>query len=171
MFGSFWKSKEKKAIQCTEDLINMFPNFLGVAKGWNGTDEVPDCIAHHPDILGFLYGFSFAVVSTASRKLRFDEEMQYRIIYQAICNVLNRPDDFREIGHRIINLEDAWDEDFVEYMRNGRDFALNFIGGIAVGTDKRSEAEMDILLKVLPGRVYSIMEENNITPINSSSFW
>jgi len=121
--------------------------------------------------LGFLYGFSFAVVSTASRKLRFDEETQYRIIYQAICNVLNRPDDFREIGYRVIKFEDAWDEDFVEYMRNGRDFAFYSVGSIAVGTDKRSDAEMDILLKVLPGRVYSIMEENNIPPINSSSFW
>lgn len=166
MFGSFWKSKEKKAIQCTEDLTNMFPNFLDIAKGWNGTDKVPDCIAYHPDILGFLYGFSFGVVSTASRKLRFDEETQYKIIYQAICNVLNRPDDFQEIGYRIIRLEEAWDEDFMEYMRNGRDYALYLVGSDALGTNKRNDAEIEILLKVLSGRVYSIMEENNILPIN-----
>jgi hypothetical protein len=166
MFGSFWKSKEKKAIQCAEDLTNMFPNFLNIAKGWNGTNEVPDCIAHHPEILGFLYGFSFAVVSTASRKLRFDEETQYRIIYQAICNVLNRPDDFQEIGYRIIRLEDAKTEEFMEYMEDGKDLAIQLGVRAVSGTDRESHEEMEFLVKMLRGRVYRIMEENNILPIN-----
>lgn len=164
MFGYFWKSKEKKAVQFSEDLTRSFPNFLDIAKGWNGIDKVPDCVAYHPVILGFLYGFSFMVVTTASRKTRFDDETQYKIMYQAICNFLNRPSDFEDIGWRIIRFEDTKNAEFQEYFDEGKNLA-HTIGWMAItGRDPKEDVDGKILLNILQGKVYKIMEESGVLP-------
>ena len=162
MFGHFWKSKEKKAEQCVRDLSQMFPNYLDVAKGRSGTDKVPDCVAFHPVILGFYYGFAFSVIFTASKKLRFDEETNYRIIYQAICNFFNRPNDFQEFGYRIMRLEDSKDSDFEQCVNDGADFAVK-LGMRIIANDRSADDTQTVVVgNVIRDTIAKVMEENDI---------
>ena len=159
MFGLFSRSKEKEAIKCIEELEQLFPDFLNLAKGISGAEKVPEAVAHHPVVLGFLHGFAFTMVVTASQKLRFDQELQYRIIYQAISNALNRSHEFQEIGYRIMRLQDSQNEEFQEHEALGREYLL----GISQGEMVRYMGVMEVP-QYLNGRVFTMLEEDGSLP-------
>lgn len=160
MFGFFGKRSERQILTCIDDLTRLFPDFLDIAKGFSGTEKVPDVVSFHPAILGFLHGFGFTMVSVASTKLGFTEETQYRIVYQAIGNTLNRSDEAQQIGYRIIQLQDMDDQEFVEYEELGCQFLL----GLSSGEEVRYMG-MQPLLPHLGGKVFSILEKNGLAKL------
>ena len=71
------------------DLTYAFPDILSLARGVDQTDPIPDPIAFHPIILGFLNGFGRTMVRVAALRLNLDES-QALVTYRAIANVMNR---------------------------------------------------------------------------------
>ena len=151
--------KNRKIRKNVNDLSNMFPKFLlMLAKGVNGTNRVHDSVANHPDVLGFMYGFALSIMKPTREKLGFDDETMYFIIYQAIADTLNRSDDMKFLGYRIIRYEDAGHPGFVEHQEMGQEYVVAMVGLMV--EDERSESVIKGIQALMGGKVYEILEEN-----------
>lgn len=160
MFGLFGNKADKKVTQCIDELTQMFPDIADIAKGYHGEGRVPDVVAFDASILGFLYGFAFGMVTIASMKLGFDEKTKRRIIYQSICNSLNRPDDYRGIEYRIDLFFKEDDEKFAEYWSLGSDYVCS------LGTGE--SCKWMGLIPVpdhMGSKVYEVMEAHGLDPL------
>tara|TARA_E500000178_G_scaffold30418_1_gene27584 strand:+ start:72 stop:347 length:276 start_codon:yes stop_codon:yes gene_type:complete len=73
-----------------KDLTHAFRDVLGLARGFNQDEPVPDAIAFHSVFLGFLNGFGRTMLRVASVRLGISSESQALVTYRAIANVMNR---------------------------------------------------------------------------------
>ena len=71
------------------DSTYAFLNMLSLARGVDQTDLVPNAIAFHPIVHGFLNGFGRIMVRVNALKLNLDAESQALVTYRAITNVMN----------------------------------------------------------------------------------
>ena len=76
--------------QYADDLTQVFPDVLGLARGIDQNEAVAEAIAFHPIVLGFFNGFGRTMVRVASLRLKLDTEAQALVTYRAIRRSQNR---------------------------------------------------------------------------------
>ena len=145
-------------VQYAEDLTNVYPNVLGLARGFNQTEPVAEAIAFHPIVLGFFNGFGRTMVRVASLKLGLDTEAQALITYRALANVMNRLGEMDRFETAIEALTTDPTDDFLRYQELGVQY-------LRAASTSGNQAITEQILKLVNHQISVLLDEHDLHPI------
>jgi hypothetical protein len=145
-------------VQYAEDLTNVYPDVLGLARGFNQTEPVAEAIAFHPIVLGFFNGFGRTMVRVASLKLGLDTEAQALITYRALANVMNRLGEMDRFETAIEALTTDPTDDFLRYQELGVQY-------LRAASTSGNQAITEQILKLVNHQISVLLDEYGLHPI------
>ena len=145
-------------VQYAEDLTNVYPDVLGLARGFNQTEPVAEAIAFHPIVLGFFNGFGRTMVRVASLKLGLDTEAQALITYRALANVMNRLGEMDRFETAIEALTTDPTDDFLRYQELGVQY-------LRAASTSGNQAITEQILKLVNHEISVLLDEHGLHPI------
>jgi hypothetical protein len=145
-------------VQYAEDLTNVYPDVLGLARGFNQTEPVAEAIAFHPIVLGFFNGFGRTMVRVASLKLGLDTEAQALITYRALANVMNRLGEMDRFETAIEALTTDPTDDFLRYQELGVQY-------LRAASTSGNQAITEQILKLVNHQISVLLDEHDLHPI------
>jgi hypothetical protein len=146
-------------VQYAEDLTNVYPDVLGLARGFNQTEPVAEAIAFHPIVLGFFNGFGRTMVRVASLKLGLDTEAQALITYRALANVMNRLGEMDRFETAIEALTTDPTDDFLRYQELGVQY-------LRAASTSGNQAITEQILKLVNHQISVLLDEHGLHPIS-----
>ena len=139
------------------DLTYAFPDILSLARGVDQTDPIPDPIAFHPIVLGFLNGFGRTMVRVAASRLNLDAESQALVTYRAIANAMNRFGEMERFERSIGQILNDPSDEFLRYQELGIQF-------LRAASTSGNQAITEQILKLVRHEVAKLLDENGLNP-------
>ena len=131
-------------------------DILSLARGVDQTGPIPDPIAFHPIILGFLNGLA-ARWFVAALRLNLDAESQALVTYRAIANVMNRFGEMERFERSIGQILNDPSDEFLRYQELGIQF-------LRAASTSGNQAITEQILKLVRHEVAKLLDENGLNP-------